>query len=127
MRITKRVAAGALAAAAVLAPAAASADTPYAQASVLVDWDGSQGASKNVLRTYRVTNGEYCVVVSDSVNLYGAEGVHATPVGDYRFPRWLSVEIGSPACGSVHSNAIAVHSKNADGDSRDAAFYLTVS
>ncbi|MEU6719124.1 hypothetical protein ABZ897_47330 [Nonomuraea sp. NPDC046802] len=127
MKTMMRIAAGALAAATVMSPAVALADAPYAQAAALVRPDGSRGPSKNILRTFRTSTGNYCVVLSDGVNLDGPVAIQATLAGHYPFPRTLSVEVGTQQCEHDHFQTIAVHSQNAVGEPRDVAFYLTVS
>ncbi|GAA3690214.1 hypothetical protein GCM10022224_064540 [Nonomuraea antimicrobica] len=130
MNTIKHLTAATLTAAAVLAPAAvAQADTPYAQASVVVQENGSaHGVSKNVERTWRAKEGLYCVTLNDNVNLEGPVAAHVTPVGHYRHPRWVSISRSVWDCGhSDHASTIAVRSIDTDGKPRNVAFTLTVS
>ncbi|SEH01826.1 hypothetical protein SAMN05444920_12277 [Nonomuraea solani] len=127
MKNYKRIAAGALAAAAVLVPSAARADTPYAQASAKVEMDGSVSRSKHISDVWHVSKGTYCVAVDEHVNLDGAVAVHATPVGLYNAARTLSVEVGGAPCGWGRDDIIAVYSRVASRVPADTAFYLTVS
>ncbi|MFB4273963.1 MULTISPECIES: hypothetical protein [unclassified Nonomuraea] len=129
MKNIKSLAAGALTAAAVLAPTAvAQADTPYAQASVRVASDGrTVGAALNVISTSRLRTGIYCVNLNENVMLRGPEAIHATPVGVYPAPRWLSI-INAKECGKPDRGVtIAVRSINPEGQTRDVAFYFSVS
>ncbi|MBF8191515.1 hypothetical protein ITP53_38640 [Nonomuraea sp. K274] len=129
MKCMKRLAALAVAAAAVLTPATAQADTPYAQASAVVGADGSLLRAKNVLRSWRADTGDYCVVLGENVNLEDSVAVNATLLGSYPAARSLSVEFKSETCGMRHHEytTIAVHSVNAFGRPSDVAFFLTVS
>lgn len=130
MRTILRRTAGVLAGAAVLAcPAPASADTPYAQASALISPDGYLENSKNVVRAWRVDEGEYCLALDHSVNLEDTQAIHATVVGDYRTARVLSVHLGAPRCEDWRGGGevIGVRSKDVFNHGRDTGFYLTVS
>ncbi|TMR22559.1 hypothetical protein ETD86_11245 [Nonomuraea turkmeniaca] len=137
MKSIRRISALALAATALLTPAVARADTPYAQASAMVEADGSVARSKNVVDVWRPHRGTYCVLVDKSVDLHGAVAIHATPEGWYEHPRSLSVQLGSRTCHDHHHGGhfrtddqfrtIAVHSQTSHGYRADAAFYLTVS
>ncbi|GAA3613167.1 hypothetical protein GCM10022419_117800 [Nonomuraea rosea] len=127
MNSMRRIAAGALAVAAVLTPAAARADTPYAQASAMVEADGSVARSEHVTDAWHPRRGTYCVTVDDTVDLTGPIAFHATVAGQYDHPRSLSVELDSSACGYHAERTIAVFSRLAYGSPADAGFYLTVS
>ncbi|MFI7612540.1 hypothetical protein ACIBP6_15070 [Nonomuraea terrae] len=128
MKTIHRLAAGALAGAAVLTfTAPAGADTPYAQASALVAPDGSLENGTNIIRAWRVGAGDYCVAVDPSVNLEETQAVHATPAGHNHAVRVLSVHVGAPMCGDWRVDVIGVHSRDVRDRGRDTAFYLTVS
>ncbi|MFD0474396.1 hypothetical protein ACFQ0B_43790 [Nonomuraea thailandensis] len=104
MNTIRRFATGALggatavAAAALLAPMAASADTPYAQASAMVEANGSVANSKHVDDVWHPSRGVYCVIVSHLVDLHGDVAIHVTPIGRYDHPRSMSVERGGDEC-----------------------------
>jgi hypothetical protein len=127
MKSIKRIAAGAFAVTAVLTPAAARADTPYAQASALVESDGTVAQGKNITDAWHPFRGAYCLTVNEKVDLKGDVAVHVTPVGKYDKPRSLSVEVGAATCGEHRAHTIAVYSQIAYGTEADVAFYLTVS
>ncbi|MFC4116386.1 hypothetical protein [Nonomuraea zeae] len=127
MKSIRRIAAGALAAAAVLTPAAANADTPYAQASAVVEADGTIANSEHVSDAWHPRRGTYCITVDESVDLAGSVAIHATVTGNYDHPRSLSVELWSPACGYGDKRTIAVFSKIVYGQPADTGFYLSVS
>ncbi|MET7327157.1 hypothetical protein [Nonomuraea sp. NPDC005650] len=127
MKNIRRIAAGVLAAVAVLTPAAAYADTPYAQASAEVDLDGSLVQSSHVTDVWHPYKGVYCVAVDESVDLTGTAAIHATPIGQYAAPRSLSVELEPSVCGQNRLDTIAVYSQVSYRVRADAAFYLTVS
>ncbi|WP_326641642.1 hypothetical protein OIE67_17705 [Nonomuraea fuscirosea] len=128
MNTIKRLAAAALTTAAVLAPVApALADTPYAQASIVIGRDGSPvGDSKNVVHAWQVREGLYCVILGHEVDLEGPVAVHATPVGLWGDPRWLSVTVKSPWC-HAGLHGVSVRSLDTEGHPSDASFVLTVS
>jgi hypothetical protein len=127
MNSIRRTAAGALAAAAVLTPAAAAkADTPYAQASATVRADGMVTQSENVEEVRRVFQGTYCLVLGENVDLYGDVAIHVTPNGLSILPRTLSVQRQAPVCGG-RLRSVAVYSQLANGLLADTGFYLTVS
>lgn len=98
MKSIRHIAAGTLAAAAVLVPAAAHADTPYAQASAAVAANGMVSSSKNVSDVRRVERGVYCLVLDEDVDLTDGVAIHVTPIGRYTLPRSLSVQRGSRVC-----------------------------
>ncbi|MFG6196052.1 hypothetical protein [Nonomuraea sp. JJY05] len=127
MKNIRRIAAGVLAAAAVLTPVAAHADTPYAQASAEVDLDGSLIEGSHVTDVWHPYRGVYCVAVDESVDLTGSVAIHATPIGEYSAPRSLSVELNPSACGKQRLDTIAVYSQVGFRVRADSAFYLTVS
>ncbi|MEV0384890.1 hypothetical protein [Nonomuraea sp. NPDC050643] len=127
MKNIKRIAAGVLAAAAVLVPSTARADTPYAQASAKVEADGSVSHSKHITDAWHPSKGTYCLAVDDHVDLDGEVAVHVTPVGLYHTPRSLSVEVGGHPCGWGHGSTITVYSTTTYRGPADTAFYLTVS
>ncbi|MFI9590255.1 hypothetical protein [Nonomuraea sp. NPDC052265] len=126
MNIIRRAAVAALAAAAVLTPAAAHADTPYAQASATVGPDGSVTESKNVEEVKRLFRGTYCVILGEDVDYDGDVVIHVTPTGRAVYPRSLSVQRQAAICGG-HYRAVAVYSQLANGVGADTGFYLTVS
>ncbi|MEU1719523.1 hypothetical protein ACNF49_19875 [Actinomadura sp. ATCC 39365] len=126
MNIIRRAAGVALVAAAVLTPAAAYADTPYAQASATVRADGVETASKNVEEVRRMFRGTYCVILGEDVDYDGDLAIHVTPIGRSTYPRSLSVQREAAVCGG-HYRAVAVYSQLADGVAADTGFYLTVS
>ncbi|GGS70486.1 hypothetical protein ACFFV7_17940 [Nonomuraea spiralis] len=127
MNSIRRIAAGALAAAAVLTPAAAAkADTPYAQASATVRDDGVVLHSENIDEVRRMFRGTYCVILGEKVDLIGDVAIHVTPTGRSVFPRTLSVQRQAPVC-SGHIRSVAVFSQVANGLAADTGFYLTVS
>ncbi|MGP3962065.1 hypothetical protein ACTWPT_39360 [Nonomuraea sp. 3N208] len=138
MKTIQRISALALAATAVLTPAAARADIPhgphgmhgthgtYTQASAMVRADGSIMRSRNIVDVWRAYPGTYCVVVEPGVDLRGA-ALYARSVGRYWYPRSLSVERGARTCGGDWFHTLAVRSHAAHGYAADAAFYLTVS
>ncbi|NUP03378.1 MAG: hypothetical protein HOW59_36195 [Nonomuraea sp.] len=143
------IAASALAAAVVLTPAAALADTPYAQASATVASNGTLAAGKNVSDVRRVERGTYCLVIDENVDLRGDVAIHVTPIGRYTQPRSLSVLRGSRSCDRYHGHdgdryrsqdadryrdrdhdryrTVAVFSRLGNGAAADTGFYLTVS
>ncbi|MEV6032483.1 hypothetical protein AB0L65_15100 [Nonomuraea sp. NPDC052116] len=128
MKNIRRIAAGVLAAAAVLTPVAAHADTPYAQASAEVDMDGSLIDGSHVNDVWHPYRGVYCVSVDESVDFTGATAIHVTPIGEYSAPRSLSVELNpSSACGENRLDTIAVYSQVGFRVRGDSAFYLSVS
>ncbi|MFG2074335.1 hypothetical protein [Nonomuraea maritima] len=130
MQTILRRTAGVLAGAAVLtAPAPATAETPYAQASALISPYGYLENGENVVRTWRVDEGEYCVALDHSVNLEETQAIHATVVGEYRTARVLSVHLGAPRCEDWRGggDVIGVQSRDVFNHGRDTAFYLTVS
>lgn len=127
MKQIRRVAAGVLAAAAVLAPAAARADTPYAQASATVDEHGSVKHGKHVTDVWHPYQGIYCVGLDETVDLEGPVAIQVTPIGHYDAPRSLSVDIGAPTCGQDRFHTIAVYSQLYNGRRAEVAFLLSVS
>ncbi|MGW2153579.1 hypothetical protein [Nonomuraea sp. NPDC001699] len=126
MNIIRRAAVAALAAAAVLTPAAAHADTPYAQASAVVEADGTVADGKNVEEVKRLFRGTYCVILGEDIDYDGAVVIHVTPTGRATYPRSLAVQRGAAICGG-HYRAVAVYSQLANGVAADTGFYLTVS
>ncbi|MEU6782330.1 hypothetical protein ABZ912_24295 [Nonomuraea angiospora] len=128
MKNIRRIAAGMLAAAAVLTPVAAYADTPYAQASAEVDMDGSLIDGSHITDVWHPYRGVYCVSVDESVDFTGPTAIHVTPIGEYSAPRSLSVELNPPsACGEHRLDTIAVYSQVGFKVRGDSAFYLSVS
>ncbi|GAA2214861.1 hypothetical protein GCM10009850_103270 [Nonomuraea monospora] len=135
MNTIRRFAIGALGAAAatLLAPVAASAETPFAQASAKIEANGSVAHSKHVDDVWHPSRGLYCVIVSHLVDLDDDVAVHVTPIGRYDHPRSLSVERGARACvrRDLHRGAagrtFAVHSQAGSLWAAETAFYLTVS
>jgi hypothetical protein len=138
MNTIRRFATGTLGAAAVasatlLAPVAASAETPFAQASAMIEADGSVTESKHVEDVWHPSRGVYCVIVNQHVDLDDDVAIHVTPIGRYDRPRSLAVELGARACvrHDLHDSAadrtIAVYSQAGNRLPAETAFYLTVS
>ncbi|AQZ64007.1 hypothetical protein BKM31_23365 [[Actinomadura] parvosata subsp. kistnae] len=130
---TGTLTAAAMAAAALLTPGAAAAETPFAQASATIEADGSVAESKHVDDVWHPSRGVYCVLLNQVVDLDGEVAIHVTPIGRHDHPRSLSVERGARACvrrdlpRSVAERTIAVYSQAGSRWAAETAFYLTVS
>ncbi|MFI6803205.1 hypothetical protein [Streptosporangium canum] len=120
-----RIAAGALTAAAILAPAAAqaSAPSPYAQAAAAVQADGTLAYGKNIVSVSRVGTGRYCVRVGSDIDL-SKEVVQVTPWKE--FNRSYGVWTPHGHCGSQVNTILVAFNASDTKAKADAPFFLSI-
>ncbi|WP_055480499.1 hypothetical protein [Sphaerimonospora mesophila] len=120
-----RLAAGVLAATAILTPttAYAAAPSPYAQAAAAVQADGTLAYGKNIVSVSRWGVGRYCVRVGADIDL-AREVVQVTPWKDYN--KTYGVWTPHSHCKNQVNTLLVAINESDTKQPADAGFYLTI-
>ncbi|GII62193.1 hypothetical protein Skr01_22780 [Sphaerisporangium krabiense] len=126
-KVPIRIAAGALAAAAVLAPAAAQAagPSPYAQAAAAVKGNGTLAYGKNIVSVSRITAGRYCVQVGKDIDL-SKEVVQITLWNDFGKTVGAFMPPQSACKNEPSTILVPTNSVNPPSANVDTAFFLSI-
>ncbi|MFC4531539.1 hypothetical protein [Sphaerisporangium dianthi] len=127
MKSRTRIAAGALAAAAILAPTAvqaAAAPSPYAQAAAAVRAIGTLAYGKNIVSVSRPFTGRYCVRVGNDVDL-STEVVLVTPWNDLNktYGVWTAPH---PLCGNLLHTIMVAFNTSDTKVAANTPFFLAI-